>query len=90
MKTRGRGLRSRPLPPPLRTRSAPRPAAYDRRTVLARWRGCCYCDGPAEVLDHVTPFPLGGRDVESNLVAACHRCNGLKSSLSLADWARTE
>ncbi|MEV8056548.1 HNH endonuclease signature motif containing protein [Streptomyces antimycoticus] len=57
--------------------------------VLARWGGCAYCSGPAEVLDHVRPFEHGGRDVESNLVAACHRCNGLKSSLSLAEWAVT-
>lgn len=46
---------------------------------------CRYCGAkPPEVtltVDHVTPVALGGRDEPENLVAACHDCNGGKSSV---------
>ncbi|MFI2242396.1 HNH endonuclease [Streptomyces chrestomyceticus] len=65
-----------------------------RRTVVrrdeffARWSGrCCYCDEPAEHIDHVTPISAGGIDAPSNLVPACSRCNYSKGALSLAEWA---
>jgi HNH endonuclease len=30
--------------------------------------------------DHIRPFSQGGRDVWTNVVAACRRCNNLKAS----------
>jgi hypothetical protein len=30
--------------------------------------------------DHVTPFSRGGRDIWSNVVSACRRCNNAKAS----------
>ncbi|WP_420706311.1 HNH endonuclease [Streptomyces sp. NRRL S-475] len=58
--------------------------------MFARWGGlCCYCDRPAEHLDHVTPISKGGGDVLSNVVPACADCNLSKAALTLAEWAAT-
>jgi 5-methylcytosine-specific restriction endonuclease McrA len=66
-----------------RTRKVP----YRRSEVFARWgHTCCYCDAPAEHLDHVTPLSRGGRDVLSNVVPACAPCNLGKAALTLAEW----
>lgn len=65
-----------------------REAPYRRAEVFARWGGqCCYCDAPAEHLDHVRPLSRGGRDVLSNVVPACAECNLGKAALTLAEWA---
>jgi 5-methylcytosine-specific restriction endonuclease McrA len=64
-----------------------RTAPYKRAEVFARWGGrCCYCDAPAEHLDHVTPLSRGGRDVLANVVPACADCNLSKAALTLAEW----
>jgi 5-methylcytosine-specific restriction endonuclease McrA len=64
-----------------------RKAPYSRAEVFARWGGqCCYCDAPAEHLDHVVPLSRGGRDVLSNVVPACAACNLAKAALTLAEW----
>ncbi|MFJ9671105.1 HNH endonuclease [Streptomyces sp. NPDC101221] len=58
--------------------------------VFPRWSGlCCYCDRPAEHLDHVTPISRGGADTLSNVVPACAPCNYAKGALTLAEWAST-
>jgi 5-methylcytosine-specific restriction endonuclease McrA len=62
---------------------------YSRVDIFDRWSGCCYCDGPAEELDHVTPITKGGADAERNLVPACQTCNRSKGAKTLADWAAT-
>ncbi|MFJ4701937.1 HNH endonuclease [Streptomyces sp. NPDC088768] len=75
-----------------RGRSAPRrqPRPPVRAgDVFPRWGGCCYCSGPAEHLDHVTPLSRGGADTLSNVVPACAECNLSKAALSLAEWAAT-
>jgi 5-methylcytosine-specific restriction endonuclease McrA len=45
---------------------------------------CLYCAQrfPVKELsrDHIRPFSQGGRDVWTNVVAACRRCNNLKAS----------
>ncbi|MEV3856092.1 HNH endonuclease signature motif containing protein [Streptomyces sp. NPDC050095] len=64
-----------------------RPEPYRRADVLVRWGGCCYCDGPAEELDHVVPLAHGGPDIASNVVASCRDCNARKYTKTLADWA---
>lgn len=52
---------------------------------------CRYCGRkPPEVelhVDHVQPKSLGGKDKESNLVAACRDCNGGKSDALVEDAA---
>ncbi len=70
-----------------RRRRRPRPDPYNRAEILARWAGCCYCDGPAEELDHVVPLAHGGPDIAANIVAACRDCNSNKHAKSLAQWA---
>ncbi|MFB7643908.1 HNH endonuclease [Streptomyces sp. NPDC056084] len=84
MRSARRPPRPRPFP---RAARLLRPEPYDRKEVLARWAGCCYCDGPAEELDHVIPLALGGPDVASNVVAACRDCNQAKYTKPLAVWA---
>ncbi|WP_405560649.1 HNH endonuclease [Streptomyces sp. NBC_01180] len=63
---------------------------YSRTDILDRWgHQCCYCDAPAEHLDHVTPISKGGADADWNLVPACARCNCSKGAKTLAQWATT-
>lgn len=61
---------------------------YSRSEILARWGHlCCYCDAPAEHLDHVQPISKGGDDKAANIVPACAPCNLSKGALTLAEWA---
>lgn len=39
---------------------------------------CAYCGQPADTVDHIVPRVKGGSHDDSNLAAACRRCNGLK------------
>jgi hypothetical protein len=54
-------------------------------TIAADYR-CEYCKTSAQitgtplVIDHVFPRSLGGEDDETNLAAACYRCNLLKNA----------
>ena len=65
-------------------------APYCRAEIFARWGGmCCYCDSPAEHLDHVTPISRGGADAAPNLVPACAPCNQSKGAKRLVEWAAT-
>lgn len=44
---------------------------------------CAYCGAPAEEIDHIEPFPLGGTNEWSNLTASCQSCNRHKSDKPL-------
>jgi 5-methylcytosine-specific restriction endonuclease McrA len=60
-----------------------------RSLAKQRWGGTCgYCGRTPHrlTLDHIVPKSKGGRDVRSNLVAACRRCNDSKGSRPLWDW----
>lgn len=58
-----------------------------RAQIFAQWNHCCaYCTNPADTLDHVLPRSAGGLTVASNLVPACQRCNGAKSSTPWREW----
>lgn len=49
------------------------------RAILERdGHTCAYCGRTATTVDHVIPKARGGTDDESNLVAACVRCNSGK------------
>ena len=62
--------------------------SYSRKEIFARWgHRCCYCDEPAEHLDHVQPVSRGGVDEPRNLVPACAACNLSKADHTLAEWA---
>jgi 5-methylcytosine-specific restriction endonuclease McrA len=53
---------------------------------------CVYCGetyDPKELtLDHVHPKTFGGKDITSNLVPACVKCNQDKGSNNWLSWMR--
>ena len=55
---------------------------------------CVYCGETYELheltLDHVRPKSLGGEDLTSNLVPACHKCNQDKGSNHWLQWMRNK
>lgn len=56
-------------------------SARQRRSVKARDEKCRYCmDAPAETVDHVIPYILGGSTNSLNSVGACFDCNNAKGS----------
>jgi len=58
-----------------------------RARLFEAWSHCCaYCNHPADTLDHVLPRSCGGLTVAENLVPACRRCNGAKSSTDWREW----
>ena len=62
-----------------------------RFRILERDRRCLACgktpeDGIRLHIDHIKPFSLGGRTVESNLQTLCERCNLGKGNRSASDF----
>lgn len=58
-----------------------------RASIFEAWNHCCaYCSAPADTLDHVVPRSSGGLTVAENLIPACRRCNGAKSSSDWREW----
>jgi 5-methylcytosine-specific restriction endonuclease McrA len=62
-----------------------------RSRLLTRQNGCCYfCKLRISVrqatIDHLVPRAKGGKNRESNLAAACFKCNNEKGSLSVAEY----
>jgi hypothetical protein len=58
-----------------------------RSRILAAWdHTCAYCTEHADTLDHVLPRSRGGMTVQENLIPACRRCNGAKSSSDWREW----
>jgi HNH endonuclease len=60
-----------------------------RQAAKGHWGGtCAYCGRTPHrlTLDHIVAKSKGGRDVRSNLVGACRRCNDSKASQPLWDW----
>jgi 5-methylcytosine-specific restriction endonuclease McrA len=61
-----------------------RAPAFTRHNVLLRDRYCCgYCghsfEARALTFDHVIPRAAGGRTCWTNIIMACHACNGTKA-----------
>ena len=46
---------------------------------------CAYCDNKANTIDHVHPRSKGGKHEWTNVVAACRKCNGIKSDRLLEE-----
>lgn len=62
-----------------------------RRRIFEAWASqCAYCADPADTLDHVLPRSRGGLTVAANLIPACRRCNGAKSSTDWREWFRAQ
>ena len=55
---------------------------------------CVYCGETYELheltLDHVHPRSLGGRNINTNVVPACTRCNQDKGSNHWQSWMRAK
>jgi len=57
-----------------------------RRAIFARDGGrCVYCGGVATSVDHVVPRSRGGQHTWENVVAACRRCNHIKSDRQISE-----
>ena len=54
---------------------------------------CVYCGEFHELhnltIDHVRPKCKGGRDITTNVVPSCRRCNQEKGSKDWRDWMRS-
>ena len=57
---------------------------------------CAYCNGQRRYLesrftiDHIIPLSRGGyKNVLSNMVLACSRCNGSKADLTPQEWMQS-
>lgn len=55
---------------------------------------CVWCGDSAEngaklTADHVVPAALGGRNVETNVVTCCSRCNSSKGKRTAAAFAKS-
>jgi 5-methylcytosine-specific restriction endonuclease McrA len=57
-----------------------------RRAIFARDGGrCVYCGAVATSVDHVVPRSRGGQHTWENVVAACRRCNHVKSDRHISE-----
>ena len=73
--------------------SKPTPGRLSR-LAFAQENRCAYCqetfgsfdDEANPTLDHVIPQARGGRNIESNFVAACARCNHAKGAMDAATF----
>ena len=74
---------------PVRQRiPAPVPGERKLRDVQRRFPGkpCYYCGGKAESIDHFVPRAAGGKNVLSNLVPACMKCNHMKGAFTYEEF----
>ncbi len=63
-----------------------------RKTLLARGNcKCAFCgcklNNKNSNIDHVYPVSKGGKNIPSNMVISCERCNSTKGSRTLEEWA---
>ena len=67
-----------------------------RQSIHQAWGyRCAFCNGfPIEdqplTIDHVRPKSRGGRDLTSNCVSCCQRCNQSKASEVWLQWFRQQ
>jgi hypothetical protein len=68
--------------PPFQTARAAGKREFE---LLFPGQPCYYCGDAAQSVDHKIPRSKGGRR-GSNLVPACHRCNQMKSDLTVEEF----
>jgi hypothetical protein len=57
-----------------------------KAALIALYNGKCqYCDDCANVIDHIIPLALGGKDEIENLIPACWRCNAKKGKVKMPE-----
>lgn len=73
-----------------RARRVPGLKAHRRAALLRQWRkqgrGCFYCNGDCETVDHVVALKRGGTNHEGNLVPCCRQCNATKGARLIVEW----
>ena len=77
------------------TMTSPEAKKLWRRAIKEHFNcTCVYCGKPYELqeltLDHVRPKTFGGKDITSNLVPACVKCNQAKGSNNWLSWMRDQ
>jgi 5-methylcytosine-specific restriction endonuclease McrA len=70
------------------SKNSSRGAAWNKMRAMILERdghSCAYCGQEADTVDHIIPKSSEEDDLDNpgNLVAACRRCNGLKSDKPL-------
>lgn len=66
---------------------------YEKKTVYARYDGCCViCGSPVRfrdlTIDHIIPLSQGGTNNMDNLQLACKACNLMKNCLTMEQLFR--
>jgi len=65
------------------------PETWSKHGVIKRDNAtCAYCGKHGDTVDHILAKDLGGRDEWMNTVAACVKCNGQKSNLTMEEWGK--
>lgn len=63
---------------------------FRREAMLEQGNRCFWCGHPLNALtvtaDHIKAASRGGKTVRRNIVAACVRCNRLKSAMTKAEF----
>ncbi len=62
-------------------------AIYDRDGFACLWCGASIEDGAKLTLDHVVPREFGGSHESENLVTACFRCNTVRGTRPVHEFA---
>lgn len=59
-----------------------------KNSIKDEWnRKCAYCNSDKDLtLDHIIPQCKGGRDIKTNVICACKRCNLSKAHTHWKDW----
>ena len=68
-------------------RKGKRLAIYFRDGMQCAYCGATIESGAGLTLDHLTPYSLGGKNHESNLVTCCQKCNSARGNRNLSDFA---
>jgi len=71
-----------PAGTPFQTARAPGKREFE---ILFPGQPCYYCGDAAQSVDHQIPRSRGGQR-GANLVPACHRCNQMKSDLTVEEF----
>lgn len=59
-----------------------------KKSIKEEWNDkCAYCDSQEELtIDHIIPQSKGGKDIKTNVVCACKRCNLMKGYKHWKEW----
>lgn len=63
-----------------------------KNSIKDEWnRKCAYCDSENNLtLDHIIPQKKGGRDIKTNVICACAKCNRDKGHSPWMEWYKSQ